>query len=80
MSPWKSLVRTSAGRQWAESVLAGADPMGLVKSKPILRLHLQNIVASTSKAVGRFMSKPGSFFSSHPPWTNGKQWWTKQMY
>eukprot|EP00971_Amphidinium_carterae_P132086 2616630-Amphidinium_carterae.1 len=52
MRPWKALARTSAGRQWAESVLACADPMGLVKSKPILRLNLQDLVASTSKAVG----------------------------
>eukprot|EP00971_Amphidinium_carterae_P334605 6469981-Amphidinium_carterae.1 len=29
------------------SVLAGADPMGLVKSKPILRLNLQDLVGST---------------------------------
>eukprot|EP00971_Amphidinium_carterae_P222400 4414206-Amphidinium_carterae.1 len=27
MRPWKALIGTSAGRQWAESVLAGADPM-----------------------------------------------------
>eukprot|EP00971_Amphidinium_carterae_P208217 4131396-Amphidinium_carterae.2 len=56
----ESTSAASAGRQWAESVLAGADPMGLVKSKPILRLNLQDLVASTSKAVGARRELPST--------------------
>eukprot|EP00971_Amphidinium_carterae_P311311 6187469-Amphidinium_carterae.2 len=52
--------------------------MGLVKGKPILRLNLQDLAGSTSKAVGARWEIPEQawqFLQLH----RGKQWWTKQM-
>eukprot|EP00971_Amphidinium_carterae_P133743 2649213-Amphidinium_carterae.2 len=70
---WKAqgLVQTSAGRQWAESVLARADPHGFGD-----RMNLHDLVGSRSKVFGarrRSMTRHGNISHYQTLWKSGNK-------
>ena len=51
MRPFKCAIREEVSRQWAEAVAAGTDPRGLLKSKPAMKVSLQDLVTSTCASL-----------------------------